>query len=91
MEADQINVLASSVLRDLEQIDETQESRFAGQRWSNIGKPDRLNRIYLDLALLHAVARADSNVGTCPESNARSDFSATNSLAKPLGEGHDRR
>ena len=91
MESNQVNILASSVLRDLEQIDETQESRFAGQRWSNIGKPDRLNRIYLDLALLHAVARADSNVRTRPESNARRDLSATNSLAKPLGERHDRR
>jgi len=88
VKANQINILASTVLRNLEQIDDTQETRLARQLGGDIRKPDGLNRIYLDLAFFHAVSRAHSHMGTLPDSNAASDFAAANSVPKPLGEHH---
>jgi hypothetical protein len=47
-----------------------------------------LNRIDLNLAFLHTVPRAYSDVGTRPDSHRAGDFSAT-SLAKSFGERHE--
>ena len=69
------------MLRNLEQIDDTKETRFASQLWSDIRKTDRLDRIHFDLAFFHPVAVAHLDVGTRPYADAASDFSATNSLA----------
>lgn len=88
MEPNQVDIFASTVLGDLEQIDETKETRLARQLWSDIGKTDRLDRIHLDLTFFHPVPRTHFDMGTHPYSDAASDFSATNSLAKPLGEHH---
>jgi hypothetical protein len=63
VEPNQVDIFAFTVLGDLEEIDETKETRLASQLWSDIRKTDRLDR-------------------------AARDFSATNSLAKPLGEHH---
>jgi hypothetical protein len=88
VEPDQIDVLALTVLRHLEEVDDTLETRLSRQLWSDIGKTDRQDRIHLDLALFHAVAVADLDVGTHPYSDAASDFSAANSIAQALGEDH---
>jgi len=77
------------VLRDLEQIDYTQESRLSRQLWSDIRKTDRLYGIHFDLPFLHTVSVTHFDMGTLPDSDAARDFSATNSLAKTLGEDHD--
>ena len=77
------------MLRDLEQIDDTQETRLARQLWSDIREADRLDRIYLDLTFFHTVPGTDFDVGTHPYSDTASDFSATDSLAKTLGEYHN--
>ena len=89
MEPNQIDIVASPMLGDLEQIDETQETRLSRQLRSDIRKTDRCDRIYLDFTFLHAVPVAHFNVGTHPYSNAASDLSATNSLAQTLGEHHE--
>jgi hypothetical protein len=78
------------VLRDLEQIDDAQESRLSCQRWSDIQKSDRLDRIHFDLAFVHTVSVADLDVESLPYSDTASDFSATNSIAEPLGEHHEK-
>ena len=89
VEPDQINILASTMFRDLEQVQNAKESRLARQFRSNVRKPDRLNRIDFNLAFLDTVSRAHSDAGTHPDSHAASDLSPTYSLAKPLSEHHD--
>lgn len=88
MEPDQIDVLALTVLRDLEEVDHTLETRLSRQLWSDIPEADLQDRIHLDLTLFHAVAVADLDMGTHPYSDAASDFAATNSIAQALGEDH---
>ena len=88
MEPDEVDILAPAVLRDLEQIHQAEEARFARQLRSDIQVTDRLYRIHFDLTLFHTVPSAYLDMGAHPDSNAASDFSAANSLAKALGEYH---
>ena len=84
-----IDTLAFTVLRNLQQIDDTQETRLARQLWSDIRKTNRLDGIHLDLTFFHTVSPTDFDVGTRPYSDTTSDFSATNALAKSLAEDHE--
>jgi hypothetical protein len=81
VEPNQIDIFTLTVLRNLEQIDDTKETRFASQLWSDIRKTDRLDRIHFDRTFLHAVPDAHFDMRTRPYSDTASDFSATNSLA----------
>jgi hypothetical protein len=90
VESDYINILTSTVLRDFEQVQDAKEAGLARQCRSNIWKAYRFDRIDLNLAFLHAVARAFSYVGTRPDSHTASDFSATYSFAKSFSEDHER-
>src|SRR5262249_48568978 len=89
VEPDQINVLALSMLRNFEQIDDTEEARLSGQLRSDIGEADRLDGIDFDLALVHWVAPADFDVRAGPDSDAAGNVSTTDSLAQALGEDHE--
>jgi hypothetical protein len=89
VEPNQIDIFARAVLGNLEQIDDAEETRFARQLRSDIRKTEWLDRIHLDLTFLHAVPGAHFDVGTRPYADTASDFSATNSLAKSLGEHHE--
>src|SRR6266850_6957608 len=89
VEPNQIDILAFTVLRDLEQIDHTQETRLSRQFWSDIRKTDRRDRIHLDLTFFHTIPGANLHVGTRPYPDTASDFSASNSLAKTLAEHHE--
>src|SRR5580658_7843574 len=77
------------MLGNLEQIDDAKESRLARQLRSYIRKTDRCDRIHLDLSFFHSIPVAHPDVRTLPYSDAASDFSAANPLAKPLGEHHE--
>jgi hypothetical protein len=88
VESDQIDVLALTVLRDLEEVEHTFETRRSRQLWSDIRETDRQDRIYFDLTLLHPVAVADPYVGTHPYADAASDLAAPNSVAQALREDH---
>lgn len=88
MEPNQIDILALTVLRDFKQIDDTKETRLSRQLWSNFKKPDRLDRIHLDLTFVHSVPDAYFDMRASPDSDAASDFSETNSIAKTFGEHH---
>jgi hypothetical protein len=77
------------MFRDLEQVQNAKESRLARQFRSNVWESDWLNRIDLNLAFLHTVSRADSDVGTRPDSHTAGDFSATYALAKSFSERHE--
>jgi hypothetical protein len=89
MEPDQIDILAFAVLRNLKQIDDAKETRLARQLRSDIRKTDGLDRVHLDLTFFHTVAGAHFDVRAHPYSDTARDFSATNALAKPLGEHHE--
>jgi hypothetical protein len=89
VEPNQIDIFTFTVLRNLEQIDDTKETRFASQLWSDIRKTDRLDGIHFDLTFFHTIPVAHLDVGTFPYSDTASDLSPTNSLAKPLGKYHE--
>ncbi len=89
MKSNQINILAFTVLGNLEQIDQAQETRLARQLRSNIWKPNGSYRIYFYLTLVHAVPAAHFDMGARPYSNAACNFAAANTVAEPLGEHHE--
>lgn len=88
MEPDQIDVLAPPVLRDLEEVDHALEAGLSGELRSDVREADGQDRIHLDRALFHAVAIADLDVGTRPDSDAAGDLAATHPVAQALGEDH---
>ena len=88
MEADEINVLAGAVLGDLEEVDDAEESGFAGKGGGDIGEADGLDGIDFDFAFLHAVTGADADVEAFPDADGASDLAAADGVAKALGEGH---
>jgi hypothetical protein len=81
VEPNQIDIFTFTVFRNLEQIDDTKETRFASQLRSDIRKTDWLDRIHFDRTFVHAVPGAHFDMRTRPYSDTASDFSATNSLA----------
>jgi hypothetical protein len=88
MEPDQINILALTVLRHLQKIDHTKETRFSSQLWGNVRKADRLDGIHFDLSFFHRVSGAHSDMWAGPDPDTACDFSAPNSFPKSLGEHH---
>jgi hypothetical protein len=88
MKAYQVNVPASTVVRDLEEIDNPKETRLSRQFWSNVRKTDRLDGVYFDLAFLHPIPPAYLHMRTCPDADTASDFSTTNAIPQTLGERH---
>lgn len=88
VEPNQIDVLAFTVLCDLEQIDDAKEPRFARQCRSNIRKTDRRDRIDYDFTFFHTVSVARFDVGPQPYSDTASDLSPANSFAEPFGKHH---
>ena len=89
MEPDEIDVLAWTVLRNLEKIDQAEESGLSRQLRSDIQEADRLNGIHFDFAFYHPVSRTDFDVRTCPDSNAARNLPAPNSLSKTLRKNHE--
>lgn len=90
VEANEVDVLAAAVFCDLEQIENSKESRFTSDLWRNVWKPDRFDGVDFDGALAHAVSLTNQNMRTSPKTNATGDFSATNSFPKSFGEYHER-
>ena len=90
MEPNQVDPFAFAVLRNLKQIDDTEETRLPRQLRGDIRKTDRLDRVNLDLAFFHWVSAADSDARAHPYSDAAGDLSPANTLAKTLGEHHEK-
>jgi hypothetical protein len=88
MKAHQVNVPASTVVRDLEEIDNPKETRLSRQYWSNVRKTNRLDGVYFDLAFLHPIPPAYLHMRTCPDADTASNFSTTNAIPQTLGERH---
>jgi len=90
MKADQIDVLAAPVLRDFEKVDDAVEPRTSCELRRNIRKPDRFNRIDLNLPFVHRIACADPDALTHPDPHAAGDLAPTDAVAQTFGEDHGR-
>lgn len=89
VEANEVDVLATAVFCNLEQIENSKESRFTREFWRDIRKPNRFDGIDFDGAFVHAVSFANRYMRTDPKTNGAGDFSATNSFPKSFGEYHE--
>ena len=90
MEPYQVDVVPAAVFRRLEQILHIAETRLARQIISDIGDPNRRERIHDNLALVHRVTTAHLDVGPCPYAHAAPDPPTSDSLPKTFRENHAR-
>lgn len=90
VEADEIDVVAGAVLGDFEQVKDAKKARSAGQFRCDVGEADGVDGIDFDLAFFHAIASACLHARVFPDADAAGDISATNGVAKALGEHHGR-
>jgi len=90
MEANEVDVLATAMFCDLEQIENSKKSRFAREFWRNVWEPDRFDGINFDGAFVHGVSVTNQNMRTGPKTDAAGDFSVTNSFPKSFGKYHVR-
>lgn len=88
MEPYQVDVLASAMLRDLEQINDPEKSRLTSQSWSDVGKLNRLDRVHLNRTFLDAISTAYRYVRMHPDTDRTGDPPESNSLAKPFSKYH---
>ena len=70
MEPDRVNILARTVLCNLQKIDNAEEAGFSCQLRRDIREPDRLNGIHFDFAFFHPVSPAGYDMRGFPDSNA---------------------
>src|SRR5262249_19257405 len=82
-------ILALTVLRHLQQVDQPEKSRFASQLRRDIQEADRLDSFDLNLTFLHPIAMSHFYVRTHPNPHAGRNFAAADSLAKTFGERHN--
>src|SRR5271169_6761803 len=88
VKADQIDVVARTMLRHFEEIDHTEKTRLNRQNMSDVLNGDLLDGIHLDFTSFHLVATAHLDVRTFPDSNAAGDRPVTYALSQPPGENH---
>jgi hypothetical protein len=88
MEADQVDVLSSAMLGNLQKVNDSLEPRLTRKLRSDVAESDRKESINLDFALFHSVAIANHNVGALPDADAASDLTPPHSVAQPLREDH---
>src|SRR5258708_7918812 len=89
VEPNQINVVAAAVLRRLQQVLRTVETRLARQIMSHVRELDRSYRVHHDLPFVHAVTTAHFDVEPRPDADAASDPPVSHSIAEAFGEHHD--
>src|SRR5262249_52783313 len=88
VEADQIDVVAAAVLRDVQQILDAAETGCARQIRRDVRDLNRRDRVHHDVSLVHAVTTADLDVGPLPDADAAPDSAASNPGAEAFGEDH---
>src|SRR5262249_4544203 len=88
VEANEVDVLASTVLGDFEHVQDAEESGFTCKLWCDIREANRFDRIDLNGAFLHWVSTADEDMRPRPEADAAGDFAAADSVAKSFREDH---
>ena len=88
MEPDQVDLLASAMLRNFQKVEHAKETRRARELRSDIGKTYRLDRIDFNLTLIHSVSCADFDMRAHPYANTAGDFSLSNSVAQAFCKKH---
>ena len=88
MKSDQVDILASAVFRNLEQVYQTVEAGLTRELRGDIRKPDGLDGIDFNLAFVHRIAAADPDARTHPDANAAGDVAAPHAVAKTFREDH---
>ena len=82
MEADQVDVLAATVFRHFEKVENTEETRSNRQRRSNVRKTDGLYGIDLDLTVLvHRITATNLDMRTQPDPHAAGDVAVADSFS----------
>jgi hypothetical protein len=76
------------VFRDLEEIDEAEESGFAGELRGDFLDGDLLDGVNFDVAFLHAIAGTDFDVRVLPDADTARDFTGADAVSEALGEDH---
>jgi predicted RecA/RadA family phage recombinase len=89
MKVDQKDVSAGTMLRNLEEIDDSLESTLPGQRARDIREGDRKYGSDNHVAALDAIATPYLDVAALPDSNRASNLAATNPTPKLLREDQD--
>ena len=87
-EPDQINIVASAVPCDLQQIGHARKAGLAGKLRCDLRKIDGLHGFDFDLAFVHTVVGPGPHMRTSPYPNAAGNLSPTDSFAKTLCEDH---
>lgn len=75
---------------DLEQIEDAEEAGGSGELGCDVGQAEGFDGIDLNVAFFHGVATADFDAWSFPDADAEGDVAAANSVAKPLGEDHEK-
>jgi hypothetical protein len=88
VEADEVDVLPFSMLRDFEEIDQAEEARLAGEVGCDVGQTDGGDGIDFDLAVFHCVPISDFDVGPGPEADTARDLAGSDAVAEAFGEDH---
>jgi hypothetical protein len=88
MEPDEIDILPRTVLRNLEKIDDAEETGLSRQLRGDLQQTDRLNRIDFDFPFFHSVPLTDTDMRAFPDSNAARNIPAPDSLPKSLRKDH---
>jgi len=88
MEANQVGLLAFAVPRDLQEIVNAVEPRFARQIVRDVVDGNRRNRIDDDVSIVHRVAAAHFDMQPRPDADAAFDSAAPDPLAKAFSEHH---
>ncbi len=88
MEPDQVDVLASAVFGNLEEVLHVREARFASEVMRDVLQTNGHNRVHDDVPIIHAVATTHFDVGSRPDADCASDSTASYALAQALGEHH---
>ena len=88
MEPDEINILARTVFRHVEQVDDVLEPAGSCEIRSDFAERNRDDRIDFDFAALHAVSLTRPNVWPLPHADAGCDRTRSHAVAKVLDEEH---
>jgi hypothetical protein len=91
VETDEIDVLASTVLGDFEQVENAKEAGGLGQRRRDVREADRFDGVNLDFAFFHAIAASDPDLETHPDADRAGDLAGADAFTETLGEVHGER
>lgn len=86
MEPNQEHLVAGAVSCDSKQIVHAYEPRFMREIVRDVAHPDRSDRIYDYVAVIHPVTTAYPDMGSGPDANSASDSPASYSLPKGSSE-----